>query len=155
VLCLFHASCDGTPQCSARTAARPARRPVEFIGVYEDRDELVPGLSSARSIGDLHRLLVESNRPGGANIRARLRVSKVLSGGAHLRAGDRLYLIFRSPSDPREPSPLPPRLIGKKLHLVLYDPLKHDDYYGRFSCSEWREADAASGVWIVALARPH
>jgi hypothetical protein len=151
-MCVFHASCVTTPRCPPSTAARPARRPVEFIAVYEDRDELVPGLSSARSIGDLHRLLVESNRPGGTNVRARLRVSEVLSGGAHLRPGDRLCIIFRSPSDPREPSPLPTRLIGKKLHVVLYDSFKRDDYYGRFSCSEWREAEVAPGVWIAALA---
>lgn len=151
VMCGLHASCAATPHFSRRVKAGTGQCPVEFIGVYQDRAELVPGLRSARTIYDLQRLLHEANLPGGCNIRARFKVVSVLSEDVNcLRPGDTLCLIFRSRKDLREPPRLPERLVGRKFRVILHDPFK-PRYWGRFSCSECQDPKSVSGVWTVAL----
>lgn len=136
VLFLLQASCGGDYQFSRVIKGRPGPSGVEFIGLFEESTELVPGLRSARSIHDLKRLLDKSDEPGGTNIRARFRVSKVLSdSGDCLKPGDRLSIFFRSPMAPTDPYPLPGHLVGRQLRVVLHDPFG-PRYSGRFSYTE-------------------
>ena len=137
--CLLQASCGALHRLSQIGRGRPGPRGIEFVGVYQDRAELVPGLRSASTVKDLQRLLEESEKPGGTNIRARFRVVRVLSDSSgRLSSGDRVTIVFRSPTSPHDPGPLPKRLVGRTLHIVLHDPFKRR-YYGRFSYFEWRE----------------
>jgi hypothetical protein len=115
---------------------RAARCGVEFVGVYEERCELVPGLRSARSIQDIKRLLDKSEEPGGTNVLARFTVLEVIADNTgRLRPGHKVCLIFRSSEDPDDPAALPERLVGKRLRVVLHDAFKRR-YYGRFSYTE-------------------
>ena len=140
--CVFLTSCGALYRLSGIGQGRPGPRGVEFIGVYQDRAELVPGLRGARTFRDFQRLLDESEKPGGANIRARFRVVRVLSdSGGRVSSGDRITLVYRSPASPHDPGLLPERLVGRTLHIVLHDPFKRR-YYGRFSYFEWREGGA-------------
>ncbi len=140
--CVLLTSCSAFYRLTGIGQGRPGPRGVEFIGVYQDRAELVPGLRGARTLEDFQRLLDESGKPGGSHIRARFRVVRVLSdSGGRLSSGDPVTLVFRSPASPNDPGPLPERLVGRTLHIVLHDPYKHR-YYGRFSYFEWREGGA-------------
>ena len=130
--------------CARRHGASRAvpHAPVEFIGVYEERADIVPSLRSARTIVDMQRLLLEARRPGHGLVRAQFKVTRVLSAGGHrLKRGHQIALIFRSPKDPHDPSSLPETLIGKEFRIVLYDRFDRR-YCGRFSCSQWHEKNA-------------
>jgi hypothetical protein len=140
--CVLLTSCAAFYQFSGIGSARPGPPGVEFVGVYQDRAELVPGLRGARTLEDFQQLLDESDKPGGTNIRARFRVVRVLSdSGGHLSSGDRVTLVFRSPTSLHDPGPLPERLLGRTLHVIMHDPFRRR-YYGRFSYFEWRENEA-------------
>jgi len=126
-----------------------APRGVEFVGVFEDRAELVPGLRKARTIADMHRMVIESDRPGGTNVRARFRVVEVLSDSAGcLAPGDQVALVFRRPVGP---SPLSRELVGQRFTVVLHEAFSFR-YRGRFSCRPWREAVAGVARDKLALA---
>ena len=154
VLCVLSACCLVLASCGSRTPyvaqggcvqehelsqtaeSRAAGCGVEFVGVYEGRSELVPGLRSARTIHDIKRLLDKSDKPGGANILARFTVVEVVADSrGRLKPGHQVSLIFRSPANPDDPASLPERLVGKRLRVVLHDAFKFR-YYGRFSYSE-------------------
>jgi hypothetical protein len=142
--CLLAASSGWTPSPVPYIPARSGPSGVEFVGVYEDRSELIPGLRSAATVHDLAKLLHESNKPGGTNIRAQFIVVNVLSDGKGcLKPGDRVCLIFGSPKGPRDPSPLPDRLVGRTLHVRLHDRF-NTRYRGRFTYAEWRGADGSA-----------
>ncbi len=150
-LCVLQTSCGYGYGFSRMTKGRPQPCGVEFVGVFEDRAELIPGLRNARTIRELKKMLDESDEPGRTNIRARFSVSKVLADNADcLKPGDTLCIIFRSPQNPENPSPLPEHLVGKRFRIVLHDPFSVR-YYGRFSCSEWRETSADPRIEIVLL----
>ncbi len=55
-VCALQASCSRNSGTMRSGVPALAPRGVEFVGVFEDRAELVPGLRSARAIADLHRL---------------------------------------------------------------------------------------------------
>ena len=129
-------ACVQERQVSQTAESRAAGCGVEFVAVYEDRSELVPGLRSARTIHDIKRLLDKSDEPGGSNVHARFTVVEVVADSrGRLKPGHQVCLIFRSPADPNDPASLPERLVGKTLRVVLHDAFKFR-YYGRFSYSE-------------------
>ncbi|MBN1918085.1 MAG: hypothetical protein JW889_09265 [Verrucomicrobia bacterium] len=150
--CLLLSSCGAYSGFTRAIPAHTGPRGVEFVGVYEDRSELIPGLRSAISVEDLAELLQESNKPGGTNIRAQFRVVNVLSPGGCIEPGDRLYLIFRSPKGPRDPSPLPDRFVGRTLRIRLHDRFS-TRYCGRFTYAEWRGVDGAVREGILVARR--
>ena len=150
--CVLLASCGRSPHSVPYISERTGPCGVEFVGVYEDRSELIPGLRSAQTVHDMARLLQESNKPGGTSIRAQFVVLNVLSDGGCLAPGDRLCLIFPSPKGPRDPSPLPDRFVGRTLRVRLHDAF-NTRYGGRFTCSEWRGADGSSGDGTVSSRR--
>lgn len=140
--CMFQASCGLLHRPSRTGQRRPDPRGVEFIGIYEERADLVPSLRSARTVADMHRLLLEARRPGHGLVRAQFRVTRVLSDGGHrLKQGHEVALIFRSPKNPHDPASLPETLVGKKFRVVLHDRFDRR-YCGRFSCSQWHEKKA-------------
>jgi hypothetical protein len=134
--CTLLTSCgyQSQPTQSVPTPAGPCG--IEFVGVYEQRDELVRGLRSAHSVNDLARLLRQAERPGGADILARFRVSRVVADPAHrLRRGDRINIIFPEPTGPAAAAMLPERLVGQTLKIRLQDPYR-PYYRGRFTFAE-------------------
>ena len=157
VCCVVLTSCVSSSSSSlydvrfARATPEPAGPSgVEFVGVYEERAELIPGLRSANTVRDLARMLQESNKPGGTNVRATFRVLKVLSDkGGCLESGDRLCLIFPSPKSAREPSPLPDRFVSHTLRIRLHDGFR-PRYCGRFTYVEWRGAAGSPSRYAAA-----
>ena len=154
LLCVLNASCAGGPGAPQTVTAGAGAGPVEFIGVFEERAVLVMGLGKARTLTDLVEKAQESNRSGRANIRARFKVSQVLTDRAGcLKRGDSLSITFRTPADPNDPGRLPKELIGRQFRVVLYDEFSYR-YSGRFSCSEWRQAQTNSPAEILAIVQP-
>jgi hypothetical protein len=142
LLCLLQTSC-GDRYLFPRSTARPAGPcGVEFVGLFEERCELVRGLRRMRTLDDLQRLLDESRRPGGTDVCTSFTVSTVLSGGC-LEPGDHISIVFPSRKSAGDPVRLPAGLVGKKLRIVMHDPFT-PWYHGRFSYSEWHQAGAAA-----------
>jgi hypothetical protein len=134
--CTLLTSCGYRSQLTESVPTPSGPCGIEFVGVYERRDELVRGLRSAQSINDLSRLVHESSQPGGADILARFRVSRIVADPAHrLRRGDQVNIIFPEPTGPASAAMLPEHLVGQTLKIRLQDPYR-PYYRGRFTFAE-------------------